>query len=197
MLASLFRPKNQIYAEHSPFSSPDTTRNAPPFFRNQGQASGTRNTGIRDHNEDHEYDIAGERGGDAEYENSNGDIEDEDDPQETSPLLPIFSASHLGMAPLELDDLILWKIKKLILTILVPHRFFARVRRHPCHTFAHRRPLRDHFVVGPIALASDFSVPGETHSTENYGITLFQSLPICSDDKLSPVQQGSPSLSGE
>lgn len=113
MLASLFRPKNQIYTELSPFSSPDTTRDAPPFFRDRGQASGTRNNGIRNHHEDHEYDITGEHGGDAEYENSNGDIEDEDDPQETSPLLPIFSASHLGMAPLELDDLVLWKMKNL------------------------------------------------------------------------------------
>lgn len=89
------------------------------------------------------------------------------------------------------------KNKKLILMMVVPHRCSARVRRHPCHTLAHRRPLRNHSVVGPIALASDISVPGETHSTENYGIALFQSLPICSNDELSPVQQGSPSLSGE
>lgn len=104
MLASLFRPKkSQVYAERSPFSSPDTARDAPPFFRDQGQASATRNDGIRDHNEDDEYDTAGESDGDAEYEDTNGEIEDEDDPQETSPLLPIFSASHLGMALLGLD----------------------------------------------------------------------------------------------
>ena len=80
MLGSL-RPKKerQVYAERSPFSSPYSTRER------------------RLQNVDEEQMTDPE----PEPEEDSDEIEDEDedeDVQETSPLLPIFSASHLGMA---------------------------------------------------------------------------------------------------
>lgn len=81
MLASL-RPKSQAYADRSP-SSPYSIRNP---FEDQTGSRRLQNVDEEQMTEHREED----------------EIEDEDedeDVQETSPLLPIFSASHLGMAP--------------------------------------------------------------------------------------------------
>lgn len=96
MLASLLRPKKRrVYAERSPFSSPYTAREAPvcrdqhlphrPAIRFNGLSDDEHDDG--DVDDDHGY-AAGEN-----YE----DVEDEDEAHESTPLLPIFSASHLGM----------------------------------------------------------------------------------------------------
>lgn len=84
MLASLLRPKKRrVYADRSPFSSFDA-QDAPSFLRNQTQNNDyrefIRNNNIQDIDEDdHSFD------------------EHEHDDPESAPLLPIFSASHLGM----------------------------------------------------------------------------------------------------
>lgn len=80
MLASL-RPKSQAYADRSP-SSPYSIRNP---FEDQTGSRRLQNVDEEQMTEHREED----------------EVEDEDedeDVQETSPLLPIFSASHLGMA---------------------------------------------------------------------------------------------------
>lgn len=90
MLASLLRPKKrQIYAERSPFSSPYTPRQSPwPFLQRDPEADGRYNGG-----EGRIY----EESEDAEARDQEERSEDEEDgPLETTPLLPIFSASHLG-----------------------------------------------------------------------------------------------------
>ncbi|EAU34110.1 conserved hypothetical protein [Aspergillus terreus NIH2624] len=96
MLASLLRPKKRrVYAERSPFSSPYTTRESawPILQRNSGPGYHQ----IQDHPaDDHGIEHT-------EYDDEDADGEDgedeEDGPIESTPLLPIFSASHLDTLP--------------------------------------------------------------------------------------------------
>ncbi|KAE8320063.1 hypothetical protein BDV41DRAFT_1611 [Aspergillus transmontanensis] len=90
MLASLLRPKKRrVYAERSPFSSPYTTRDLPwPFLqRGSEEAQYEEIQG----NDDADEDV------DDGEEDESGD--EDDGPSESSPLLPIFSASHLDTLP--------------------------------------------------------------------------------------------------
>lgn len=95
MLASLLRPKKRPSPERSPFSSPYTPRETTPL--NQDYPQQSRYGGF--HSRDNGFgddDIIEEE----EYEDGDDDREgevDEDEAHESSPLLPIFSASHLGM----------------------------------------------------------------------------------------------------
>ncbi|RAH44853.1 ion transporter [Aspergillus brunneoviolaceus CBS 621.78] len=96
MLASLLRPKKRrTYADRSPFSSPYTTRESPwPFFDNNTPQRGW-GQGYEEFGQQNGFDEANGRvpGPDQDEE------EEEDTPVETSPLLPIFSASHLDTLP--------------------------------------------------------------------------------------------------
>lgn len=94
MLASLLRPKKRrIYAERSPFSSPYTTREGPwPFRQEEAQHASPEMRYNETHGAflDEDYQHADDLREDA-------DQEEEERPIESTPLLPIFSASHLGM----------------------------------------------------------------------------------------------------
>lgn len=91
MLASLLRPKKRrVYAERSPFSSPyNTPRQSPWPFHQQNPEPEERYNG----DERRTY----EESEDAEARDEGEETEEEDGPLESTPLLPIFSASHLGM----------------------------------------------------------------------------------------------------
>ncbi|PYI11825.1 hypothetical protein BO78DRAFT_101887 [Aspergillus sclerotiicarbonarius CBS 121057] len=90
MLASLLRPKKRrVYADRSPFSSPYTTRDSPwPFFQDNPSQGGPA-PGYGEINEEGPDAMPGEDESD----------EDDDGPVESTPLLPIFSASHLDTLP--------------------------------------------------------------------------------------------------
>ncbi|KAE8375045.1 hypothetical protein BDV26DRAFT_268698 [Aspergillus bertholletiae] len=90
MLASLLRPKKRrVYAERSPFSSPYTTRDLPwPFLQRGSEA----------HYEEIQENVDAQDGAHDGEGDESGDEED-DGPFESSPLLPIFSASHLDTLP--------------------------------------------------------------------------------------------------
>lgn len=91
MLASLLRRKEQkTYAEDSPFRSPsNNTPENSPLLENGHGGSPSRN-GLAEHS----YDGAGE--GEGAESDVNVDDDDEDNPHSSTPLLPIFSVSHLG-----------------------------------------------------------------------------------------------------
>lgn len=104
MLASLLPPTKprRPYMERSPFSSPDAgRRHVPPFYRDYVQHpyhddSGLNYDGnIENNGNDHDI-LDGDHG--VEDNGEHDEVEDEDEPHESTPLLPIFSASHLGMA---------------------------------------------------------------------------------------------------
>lgn len=103
MLSSLLRIKKgrKRVAEHSPFSSPYTPLVTPTDRRRR--RGGTRQTAADstqsedDAEESEEDDEGGEHGGDGpEEEEREGEDEGEDGHGQGTPLLPIFSAAHLG-----------------------------------------------------------------------------------------------------
>ena len=99
--------RTQRGGERSPFSSPNSNLHASPvavrrgsleerrrpaaIFR-QGISPGPAST-VDDQDQEEEN----------EEEEDQGDELDEDEPGEQSPLLPIFSAAHLGMSTLHLQ----------------------------------------------------------------------------------------------
>ncbi|KAL7661835.1 hypothetical protein ACMYSQ_001206 [Aspergillus niger] len=94
MLASLLRPKKRrVYAERSPFSSPYTTRDSQwPALQNNAPQRGPE-PGYEEIN-----GYNGTREGPGARSEDDTDEED-DEPIESTPLLPIFSASHLDTLP--------------------------------------------------------------------------------------------------
>lgn len=101
MLSSLLRPRKarQRVQEHSPFSSPypgpDTE--SPSYARQERQvrhatADWTETEAEDDITEDEEGDVGQE-------EDIEGEEESDEDGDEDTPLLPIFSAAHLGKYP--------------------------------------------------------------------------------------------------
>lgn len=96
MLGSLLRSKKRrVYAERSPFSSSCDSRDGSAFFRNEAQRGGPRSK--------HEQQHAGHSEDDETIDDNDNDDDDDDDTDEednlhdSTPLLPIFSAFHLGM----------------------------------------------------------------------------------------------------
>ncbi|KAF9883849.1 hypothetical protein FE257_002740 [Aspergillus nanangensis] len=107
MLASLLRPKKRrVYAERSPFSSPYTTRQ--PAWPGRQRSSEPQYEETQDNEGAHE----GFENGQYVVEDEDG--EEEDDPVESTPLLPIFSASHL-------DKLPVYEITHAIRPLIVSH----------------------------------------------------------------------------
>ncbi|KAJ5663016.1 hypothetical protein N7507_003747 [Penicillium longicatenatum] len=95
MLASLLRPKaRRGRIDQSQFSSPFTATDHSPWF---GARRGLRNTRGADSSDDEPglEDIDEDIGGHWEPENE----EEDDGPIESTPLLPIFSSSHLDALP--------------------------------------------------------------------------------------------------
>lgn len=97
MLASLLRPKaRRAQVDQTPFSSPFTPSDSSPWFRAAAQRGPRRARGVEQSDdempgpleeidEDVEEDWIGQE-----------EEEDDDGPIESTPLLPMFSASHLG-----------------------------------------------------------------------------------------------------
>jgi hypothetical protein len=101
MLSSLLRPSRgsqRRNVDHSPFSSPSPgiARRAAPNERSQLlPRSGNARTGYREEI-DGDNDNEGDEGNATEDDDLLAD-EDEDGVEDATPLLPIFSAAHLGL----------------------------------------------------------------------------------------------------
>jgi hypothetical protein len=104
MLSSLLRPKRSRRVEHSPFSSRFDEQSSPIVERrkrlNARYASADFTETDQDdeeteEDEDEEEEEEGDEDGD-ELDEDDDDDDDEDGDEDT-PLLPIFSAAHLGM----------------------------------------------------------------------------------------------------
>ncbi|EAW06802.1 ion transporter [Aspergillus clavatus NRRL 1] len=97
MLASLLRPKKRrVYADRSPFSSPYTTRETSwPFCQDENRHPGPG----AGYDEVRDARFADEAFEDADDAGEDADEDEEHRPIESTPLLPIFSASHLDALP--------------------------------------------------------------------------------------------------
>jgi hypothetical protein len=182
MLSSLFRPSRSSKRQRdtrSPFSSPSpaVTRRHPPHERtqllsqDQANAPGIQNTSRTDSDEedhtDHDLD-------DEEFESGN-----EDGVREEAPLLPIFSAAHLG-SNLFLQVLRLW-------TCTDANRCTAHIQLNPCHTPPDRVQMRNHVIMGPTSITTSVTVSPQTNPAGHSSYTLFQSNTIRVDGQLSTI----------
>jgi hypothetical protein len=97
MLSSLLRSKkSRLIGDRSPFSSPYTGEPTPPLAGRHGFLN-ERRRAARDYEETEVSDNENAIEDDAEeLEEEDGDDENEDGLAESTPLLPIFSAAHLG-----------------------------------------------------------------------------------------------------
>lgn len=101
MLSSLLRPKKtrrHVQEVYSPFSSPFIDRSSPAATRREQlprhASADFTETEIE---EDSEEEIALQNDGEDEDEGGDEDGLEEEDGDEDQPLLPIFSAAHLGI----------------------------------------------------------------------------------------------------
>jgi len=105
MLSSLLRPKQgRRRVEHSPFSSQYNDRSSPIVARNQRlgarhNSADFTETDVDDDITESEDDGDPEAEGEEDEEDEeDGNGEEDEDGEGETPLLPIFSAAHLGSA---------------------------------------------------------------------------------------------------
>jgi hypothetical protein len=104
MLSSLLRPKKAQRVQHSPFSSPYVDQSSPAVVRRQRMARHASadftetEQGDEDTEDDQEEEEEEQEEEEEDGEHSEGELEGEDneDGEADTPLLPIFSAAHLG-----------------------------------------------------------------------------------------------------
>lgn len=183
MLASLLRPKGRRdRIDQTPFSSPFAPSETSPWFQAAARRAPRR---ARDADHSSEDDAPELEEIDEEVDEDWVGQEDEEDdgPVESTPLLPIFSSSHLGTRNRTIHN----QIKRLMKHC---YRCSTRVRYHPCYPSADRLSMRDDLDLGPAALASGVSVPGQTDPAKDHGGTLFTSHTLCFDGQLPTVPKG-------
>lgn len=104
MLASLLRPRERRgQLDPTPFSSPFTPSDSSPWLQAAAQRGLRRARGADNSDDDDDDDAPELQEIDEEVDEDwigDEDEDEEDGPVESTPLLPIFSASHLGTFPL-------------------------------------------------------------------------------------------------
>ena len=129
--------------------------------------------------EDNEDGQDGDDNPDEEEDEEEDD--DEDDHGELSPLLPIFSAAHLGIGNRAVG--LLFTPADLI------YRFAASLPPHSYHTSAHCPQVRDHSDLGPITIPSGLPIPRQTDTATDQDVALLKSYALCLDGELFAIHQ--------
>jgi len=100
MLSSLLRPKKgrRRVEQHSPFSSHYADQSSPIVARHQRRhaTADFTETELEDENTEDEEEVDDEDG-DQDEQEEQIDAGDDEDGDEDAPLLPLFSAAHLGL----------------------------------------------------------------------------------------------------
>lgn len=178
MFASLLRPKRQRgQIEQSPFSPPS------PWFR----AHNSRRVPRADESSDDAPEL---REIDEEDIDQDWEEEEEDGPLESTPLLPMFSASHLGT-----QRSLGYNVAVSQLTNMI--RCATRLQHHPRHPSLDRLPLRNHPNMGPITLAAGLPIPDQADPAKDHVGPLFARDPLCTDGQLSPIRERNTPKPGE
>lgn len=135
MLASLLRPRaKRAQIDQSAFSSPFTSDNS-PWFRGNTQRVPRETRGADSSDDEPELEDIHEH-----WEREDEEEGEEDEPIESTPLLPIFSSSHLGIYGRPVLNAhgyyqFIW------LTAQFTYRCPPRLRYHPCHSPPNRRTM--------------------------------------------------------
>ena len=179
MFPSLSRkPKGSKGREPSPFSSPYSNIQASPIAARRTSIEERRrpaakfdrllSPGPTSRIEEEEQD-----------EEQGEDVNEEDDAGELSPLLPIFSAAHLGSfhRVLIVRNFAQWRI-----------RCLASVQYNAHDPFARRSSMRDHPLLGPATVTPGVPVPCQTYPATDTGLSLFKGYTLRSDGQLPAIQ---------
>jgi hypothetical protein len=151
---------------HSPFSSLLLDPSSPAAARRERAtprhaSADFTETEIEDDTEDEREDQQdGGEGEDGEIDEVDEDGLEEEDGDEDPPLLPIFSAAHLGI----------YLILMLYLQVLISTRLPPSLQPHACHTTYCPTSNGNDINMGSIALSTSVAVSGQTHATTNSNI---------------------------
>ena len=114
-------------------------------------------------------------------ESEGGDEEDEPGPQ--SPLLPIFSAEHLG----EFNANFCHASLKGLIILGVRHP--SCLQYHPHNPASHRTPLRNDSILGSAANPASIPIRCKAYSTANQKLSLLESYLICVTLKYTSIPE--------
>lgn len=193
MLSSFKRGRGRPRGERSPFSSPYTALLSSPVAARRGSleerrrpaadfnadVSPARDTKVDEH-EDEE-----------ELEEEDEEDEDEDGEGDTTPLLPIFSAAHLGIHVVHTTS------TNMPITIADHPRFPSCIQPDTRHPLTGRSAMRNHPLMGPIEVSAGLSVSGEAHSAADPNFSFLPCDAVRPDGQLPTVQQGGANESRE
>lgn len=184
MFASLLRSKRQRgQIEQTSFATPSLG------FRDAH--NNPRRVHRADESSDDAPGLQGIDEGDMDEEDWEEDEEEEeeDGPLESTPLLPMFSASHLGRKKIPGCRLsvVLWCCGRLLTMII---RCATRLQYDPCHSSPYCLPLRNHPDMGSIALTASLPISDQTDPTEDYVGPLLARNPLCFNGQLFAIWKG-------
>ena len=188
MLSYLLKPKRAIRqrAERSPFSSPYAGGASSPLLgaRHAGPEHHRRPAADYDHDEQlDEHDAIEESDGDGE--------EDEDEVDEDgdlgTPLLPIFSAAHLGNSTRSTQRV----------SADSCCRRYTGLQPHSHDTLARCTTMRDNALMGPAEVASGLAISRQADTTADSDVPSLESYALRPDGELLAVQKGGTDEPGE
>ena len=185
--------RKQPGRERSPFSSPNSNLHPSPIAARRSSLEERRRPAAKfDHGPS-----AGPAHGidDQDQEEENGNEEDqeeesdEDEAGELSPLLPIFSAAHLGMSTPPLQN------SHSMDSFDPLCRRSTSLQSHAYLSSARRATMRDHTLLGPAKVPTSLTIPRQANPATDSNLPFLQGYTICFDGKLPAVQQGGVPLS--
>ena len=196
MLSSSRKFRGRSRRDRSPFSSPRTGLLASPLgARRSSLEERRRPAGGFNHEGSFAPKIKIEEEGPEEEEEEEVEDEDEeldeDGDAETTPLLPIFSAAHLGRPVLPLNG------RLTLMPNSVYHRLLACLQSHAHHSLAHRPSMRNNPLMGPATIAPSLPVPGQADPARNKDCPLLESYIIRANGQLFAIRQRSAIESGQ
>ena len=196
MLSSLLRPKKKVRRVQEQFTSP-----APPGEQSAPAKHGRERAEARyaaadwtetDDNDEETEEEDSNGGGleeeQAELDHLGGEDDDHEDDNEGTPLLPIFSAPHLGtifiQCCLHLDNANYYRCN-------------TGLSSNTCDSNDCPSSKRNNLDVGPTAVSASITIPRETYAATDSNSTLLSSDTVCLDGELPTVWEGSTNKSSK
>ncbi len=182
MLSSLLRPSRRSRRQandRSPFNSPspEAARQNPLNERthllrqNQNNAvMGVETSGAE--GDDH---------ADSNLEDEEVESDNEDGVRDETPLLPIFSAAHLGLK-------VSCRVPSHCSCTDANNRCPAHIQFDSCHTSPRRVQMRNNIVLGPASFPTGVTISSQADPTRNSRCIFFESNRICPHGQLLTVQ---------
>ena len=184
MKSFLSPTRGREYRDRSPFSSPYSNLLASPIAARRSSLEERRRPAARFKQQSSPQPTTNREGpSEDEEETIEEEQEDEEDDHagELSPLLPIFSAEHLGIPPFSHHT-------SLLHMMTVSYRLSAGLQHYPYHTSPCCPTMRNHPLMGPASVPAGLPVSRQTDTAANFELTFLEGDPVCADGQLPPVQ---------